>query len=199
MTTNDKIIRTALKADLRKLHAGDDKLRIVEEFGIEHGAIRIDIAVVNGLLHGYEIKSDRDTLLRLPEQMDAYNSVFDKVTLVVGKQHLYDAIRIVPDWWGITVAKIGANDSVVLHRIREAKDNAGQNNISIARLLWRGEALRILEEAGKAEGLRSKPREFIYERLSTILDQRTLEEKVREILFFRGDWRSDASLVLNGG
>jgi hypothetical protein len=199
MTTNDRIIRTALKADLEKLHAGDDKLRIVEEFGIEHGAIRIDIAVVNGLLHGYEIKSDRDTLLRLPEQMDAYNSVFDQVTLVVGKQHLYDAIRMVPDWWGITVAKLGTNDSVVLNRIREAKDNAGQSNISIARLLWRREALGILEEAGKADGLRSKPRKFIYERLSTILDQETLEEKVREILFFREDWRSDAPLVLNGG
>ena len=64
MTTNDKIIRAALKGELERLHAGDDKLRIVEEFGIEHGAIRIDIAVVNGLLHGYEIKSDRDTLLR---------------------------------------------------------------------------------------------------------------------------------------
>jgi hypothetical protein len=199
VTTNDKIIRTTLKADLNKLHAGDDKLRIIEEFGIEHGAIRIDIAVVNGLLHGYEIKSDRDTLLRLPDQMDAYNSVFDQVTLVVGKQHLCDAIRLVPDWWGITVAKIGAEQSVVLNRIRKAKDNPGQSSIAIARLLWRGEALRILEETGRADGLRSKPRELIYERLSSVLDQRTLEEKVREILFFRGDWRSDAPLVLNGG
>jgi hypothetical protein len=199
VTTNDKIIRQTLKADLNKLHAGDDKLRIIEEFGIEHGAIRIDIAVVNGLLHGYEIKSDRDTLLRLPDQMDAYNSVFDQVTLVVGKQHLCDAIRLVPDWWGITVAKIGAKQSVVLNRIRKAKDNPGQSSIAIARLLWRGEALRILEETGRADGLRSKPRELIYERLSSVLDRRTLEEKVREILFFRGDWRSDAPLVLNGG
>ena len=199
MTTNDKIIRAALLEDLKRLHAGDDELRIVEEFGIEHGAIRIDIAVVNGLLHGYEIKSDRDTLLRLPEQMSAYNSVFDRVTLVVGKQHLHGAIRIVPDWWGITIAKTGGNDSIILHRIREAKDNTGQSKASLARLLWRGEALRILEEAGKADGVRSKPREAIYEKLSVMFDQQTLEEKVREILFFREDWRSDAPLVLNGG
>jgi hypothetical protein len=131
--------------------------------------------------------------------MSAYNAVFDQVTLVVGKQHLYDAIRVVPDWWGITVTKIGGDHSVVLNRLREAKNNTGQSNVSIARLLWRGEALRILEEAGRADGLRSKPREFIYERLSTILDQQTLEEKVREILFFREDWRSDAPLVLSGG
>jgi hypothetical protein len=199
MTTNDKIIRAALKAELEKLHAGDPKLRIVEEFGIEHGAIRIDVAVVNGLLHGYEIKSDRDTLLRLPEQMDAYNSVFDQVTLVVGRQHLFDAINLVPDWWGITVAKFGSHGSVVLNQIREAGNNAQQRSISIARLLWRNEALRILEEAGKADGLRSKPRELIYERLCKLFDLARLEEKVREILFSREDWRSDAPLVLNGG
>lgn len=199
MNTNDKIIRTALKAYLNQLHANDRKVRIVEEFGVEHGAARADIAVVNGILHGYEIKSDRDTLSRLPDQMDAYNSVFDRVTLIVGKQHLYEAINLVPDWWGISIAKIGADSTVVFNRIREARQNHVQRNISIARLLWRGEALRILEEAGEAGGLRSKPREAIYEKLSAVFDKRALEEKVREILFFREDWRSDAPLVLNGG
>jgi len=197
-STNDEAVRAALGVLLRERHAGDYKLRIIEEFGIEHGAARVDIAVVNGILHGYEIKSDRDTLLRLPEQMEAYNSVFDRVTLVVGKQHLFGAINIVPDWWGIVIAKIGANYSVVFNHIREAKNNPTQRSISIARLLWRDEALRILEEVGGADGLRSKPREFIYEKLSSILDQQTLVEKVRNVLFFRVDWRSDAPLILNG-
>jgi hypothetical protein len=198
-TTNDKIIRTALKADLKRLHAGDEKLRIVEEFCVEHGAIRIDIAVVNGLLHGYEIKSDRDTLLRLPEQMNAYNAVFDRVTLVVGKQHLYDAIKIVPDWWGLIIAKFGEHESVVLNRVREAKENTSQSSVAIARLLWRAEALQLLHEIGQADGLRSKPRELIYERLAASLNQKSLEDRVRDVLFFREDWRSDAPLVLNGG
>jgi hypothetical protein len=199
MDTNDKIIRIALKTYLEKLHASDSKLRIVEEFGVEHGAARVDVAVVNGVLHGYEIKSDRDTLSRLPEQMTAYNSVFDRVTLIVGKHHIYEAINLVPDWWGILIAKVGAESSVVFNCIREAKENLGQSNLSIAKLLWRGEALRILEDAGEADGLRSKPRRLIYERLSTIFDQGTLETKVRDVLFVREDWRSDAPLVLNGG
>lgn len=199
MNTNDAIIRAALKTYLEKLHVKESKLRIVEEFAVEHGAARADIAVVNGVLHGYEIKSDKDTLSRLPEQMDAYNSVFDRVTLVVGKQHIYEAITLVPDWWGVLIAKISPESSVVLNHIREAKENTGQRNLSIARLLWRGEALRILEEAGEAVGLRSKPRERIYEKLSTVFDQATLEEKVRDALFIREDWRSDAPLVLNGG
>lgn len=198
-TTNDKIIRTALKADLKRHHAGDKKLRIVEEFCVEHGAIRIDIAVVNGLLHGYEIKSDRDTLLRLPEQMNAYNAVFDRVTLVVGKQHLYDAIKLVPDWWGLIIAKLGEHESVVLNRVRDARENTSQSSVAIARLLWRAEALQLLLEIGQADGLRSKPRALLYERLAASLDQKSLEDKVRETLFFREDWRSDAPLVLNGG
>jgi hypothetical protein len=199
MNTDDKVIRTALRAYLKQLHKKDSRVRIVEEFGVEHGTARADVVVVNGILHGYEIKSDRDTLARLPEQMDAYNSVFDRVTLIVGKQHVYEAVNLVPDWWGISIAKAASDSTVVFHRIREAKENLGQSNLSLAKLLWRGEALRILEDAGEADGLRSKPRRFIYERLSTILDQRTLEAKVRDVLFVREDWRSDAPLVLNGG
>ncbi len=199
MTTNDRIIRSALKKKLQETHKDDPKLRIVEELGVKHGAARVDIAVINGVLHGYEIKSDRDTLLRLPEQMAAYNSVFDQITLVVGKSHLHEAINVVPDWWGITIAKIDSANVVVFSCIREAKKNLKQDTISIARLLWKDEALEILEEAGQADGIRSKTRGFIYERLSEAFDQKILQEKVRNVLFFREGWRSDSPLVLNGG
>lgn len=197
--TNDKLIRTALKEKLEIEHRNDSKLKIIEELGIRHGTARVDIAVVNGILHGYEIKSDLDTLQRLPEQMDIYNSVFNQITLVVGKVHLYEAINIVPDWWGITVAKIDTNDSVIFNCIREARNNLNQDSVSVARLLWRDEALELLEKAGEATGLRSKSRANIYQKLSTVFDQKTLEQKVREAIFVRQDWRSDAPLVLNGG
>ena len=196
--TNDAVIRMALKEYLNKHHSKDHKVRIIEELGLKHGAARIDIAVVNGVMHGYEIKSDLDTLLRLPEQMNIYNSVFDKVTLVVGKSHLHEAINIIPDWWGITIAKINGCGDIAFCSIRESKENIEQDNISIAKLLWKDEALNILEEAGQAKGFKSKSRIFIYEKLSTIFSQKDLEEKVRETLFFRGDWRPEAPLVLNG-
>lgn len=199
MTTNDKIIRDALKESLKKLHSDDPKLIIVEELGIMHGAARVDIAVINGTLHGYEIKSDQDTLLRLPNQMDIYNAVFGQITLVVGKSHLYDAINIIPDWWGITIAKIDVDESIIFQSIREPTNNKQQDNISIARLLWRSEALDILEKAGQSQGFRSKPRGAIYEKLSTVFDQQVLEREVREALFSRKDWRSGQLPTLNGG
>ncbi|OGL38163.1 MAG: hypothetical protein A2042_05395 [Candidatus Schekmanbacteria bacterium GWA2_38_11] len=198
--TNDLIIRSALKKKLENHHAKDKKVRIIEELGIRHGTVRIDFAVVNGIMHGYEIKSDRDTLQRLPEQMNEYNAVFDKLTLVVGKRHLYDAINLVPDWWGIMTAKIDTNNEIIFHTIREADDNRNQVGVSIARLLWREEALQILEEYDQAGGVRSKPREFVYKRLADVLETDMLKEKVREtLLVSRGDWRFGLLPILNGG
>ena len=197
-STNDKIIRMALKKKLEIEHKNDSHLKIIEELGVSHGAARIDIAVVNGVIHGYEIKSDLDTLQRLPEQMNIYNSVFTQMTLVVGKSHLYEAINIVPDWWGITVAKIDSDNSIVFNCIRNAEKNLNQDSVSIAKLLWKDEALMILEKVDQASGLRSKARINIYEKLSKVFDKKTLEDKVRETIFFREDWRPDAPLLLSG-
>lgn len=190
LSTNDLIIRSALKEVLKKKHAKDKELRIIDELGVQHGSVRIDIAVINGIMHGYEIKSDRDTLARLPEQMTEFNTVFDQLTLVVGKQHLYQAIHIVPDWWGITIARINSKGKVVFQTIREPEDNKEQDKVSIARLLWRDEALRILEEQNQAYGVRSKPREFVYQRLADILETDALKEKIRKTLLVpRKEWR----------
>jgi hypothetical protein len=151
-------------------------------------------------MHGYEIKSDRDTLERLPEQMTQFNEVFDRLTLVVGKQHLYRAIHVVPDWWGITIAKINTEGQVVFQIIREPEDNKKQDKVSIARLLWREEALRILEEHDKADGVRSKPREFIYQRLADVLEADILKERVRKTLLVpREDWRFGLAPLSHGG
>ncbi len=190
LSTNDLIIRSALKVVLKKKHAKDRELRIIDELGVQHGSVRIDIAVINGIMHGYEIKSDRDTLARLPEQMTEFNTVFDQLTLVVGKQHLYQAIHIVPDWWGITIARMNSKGKVVFQTIREPEDNKEQDKVSIARLLWRDEALRILEEQNQAYGVRSKPREFVYQRLADVLEAEALKERVRKTLLVpRKDWR----------
>jgi len=199
MTTNDKVIRAALNQHLQKLHSGNPKLRIIEELGVEHGAARMDVVVINGVLHGYEIKSDRDTLLRLPEQMGIYNSVFDQITLVVGKSHLHDAINLVPDWWGVTLAKvINSNGLISFCSIRKADENLEKNSVDIASLLWRDEALHILEQMDHSRGVRSKPRKVLYERLAAVLDQSTLREKVRECLFLRTSWRFERQCILSG-
>lgn len=197
--TNDRLIRDVLIKELKKHHAKDSTVRIIEELGINHGTARIDIAVVNGVMHGYEIKSDLDTLARLPEQIIAYNAVFNKVTLVVGWSHLQEAINIIPDWWGITAAKTDNNGEVKLSLIRTSEPNHSQDCVSIAKLLWRDEALDILKQLNMSKGVLSKPRNIIYEKLADCLDQNVLEKTVRETLFFRPAWRVDQKLMQNDG
>jgi hypothetical protein len=200
LPTNDLIIRCALREALKKRHAHDKELRIIEELGLRHGSVRIDVAVINGIMHGYEIKSDRDTLERLPEQMTEFSAVFDHMTLVVGKQHLYRAIHMVPDWWGITIAKIDTRGRVIFHTIRQPGDNNQQDKISIARLLWREEAQQILEELDQASGVRSKSREVIYKRLAEVLEVGVLKERVRKTLLIpRKNWRFGLTLISDGG
>ncbi len=197
--TNDKLLRAALKEELRDTHRQEPQARIIEELGITHGAARVDIAVVNGNIHGYELKSDLDTLHRLPEQMRIYNSVLDQVTLVVGKNHLFEAINTVPEWWGIIVAKvIDSNGAISFCSIRKADENPEKNSVDIASLLWRDEALQILEEIGHSQGMRSKPRRVLYERLAALLDQPTLRAKVRECLSLRTNWRFEKQCTPGG-
>src|SRR6266851_6542601 len=101
----DQDVRQALRDKLQDQYAYDPDTRIVEEMGVWSGSVRIDVAVINGELTGYELKSDRDTLERLPVQADLYSRVFDRLTLVVARRHAQKARDCIPKWWGIVVAE----------------------------------------------------------------------------------------------
>jgi hypothetical protein len=72
---------------LSQLARGRRQRYIVEEMGIA-GEARVDIALIGDHLHRFEIKSERDSLRRLPAQVEVYSRVFDYVTLVVDTRHL---------------------------------------------------------------------------------------------------------------
>lgn len=188
--TNDRIIREFLIKELSLKYGNDDSVRVIEELGLNHGSARVDIAVLNGIMHGYEIKSDADTLYRLPSQIRAYNSIFNRMTIVVGARHLEHVINLVPEWWEIQLAR--QQDGVVnLYQIRSGLPNQEQDKEAIAKLLWKDEAIDILRELRAERGVVSQPRNFAYERLAHILDTVTLQQYVKEVLFSRTNWRVD--------
>lgn len=202
--TKDENIRSVLKNTLiQELHNQsnntDNKARLFSEFGVDHGSFRIDVITVSGDLHGYEIKSDADTLERLPEQVEAYSRVFNRVTLVVGVSHIFDALFIIPDWWGVKLAKGCADGSVALSDIRIAQDNPSQDMMSLARLLWKQEVLEILESMGASSGVKSKCRELVYKRFISVADDDVVQKTVIDKLFNRVDWRVDQPLLQYGG
>lgn len=192
----DYDVRIALRQHLDVEHAGDPSTRIIEELGLCEEA-RVDFAVVNGSLTGFELKSERDTLARLPRQVATYNRVFDYVHLVVAKNHLEHARKVIPPWWGIVIAAPAAGPGLSLSVRRKARHNRAVDPSAIVQLLWRDEALAILERIGAAQGIRSKPREKIWERVTESVTLATLRCEVRDVLKARRGWRETPALREN--
>ena len=189
---SDVEIRAAFKSSLLPAYIHDPQSLVMDELGLRHGRARVDLAVINGEIIGFELKSDLDSLQRLPEQAMVYNSVLDRITLIVTERHLNAAVRQLSDWWGIILVELDGNGAISFSEVRSSKANPLVEKVAVARLLWRAEALGILEELGAAEGFRSKPRTEIYSQLADLLDSKTLGSKVRQRLFLRRAWRPDA-------
>lgn len=183
----DADVRASVIEMLASRHDGDIDTRIVQEMGIWSGAARIDVAVINGELIGYELKSERDTLDRLPAQAELYGRVFDRVFLVVSKKHVFAARKVIPTWWGITVAEL-SNGKVALKPRRQAKPNPCIDGYLLAKLLWRDEALRILSAKQLAKGWRTRSVDDLHRRLATELPLADLSSVVRAALKERDAW-----------
>jgi hypothetical protein len=149
--------------------------------GVWSGSVRIDVAVINGELCGFELKSDRDTLERLPHQAELYSRVFDRVTLVAGGKHAAKAFDLVPDWWGCTIA-IMHGTRVKLTDVRTAAINPKPDAYLVAQLLWKEEALALLQKYDIARGCRSKRVKELHQRLAQELPLPMLAEGVRATL-----------------
>lgn len=177
----DSDVRHSVKAWLAGEYAHDDETRIVEEMGVWSGSVRIDITVINGSLSGYELKSDRDTLDRLPRQVAIYGRVFDFLSLIVGKRHAEKAEKLLPEWWGIKIAVAGA-PKIELLSCREPSPNPSPDPYLIAELLRKDEAVGVLESLGMGKSWRSKKIRLLHERLANDLPLDDLRGHVRAVL-----------------
>lgn len=191
--TKDSDIRSVLYAtELARHEACPDSL-VIPELEICQREFRIDVAVVNGAaLHGYEIKSDRDTLSRLPAQAAGYGKVFDFVTLVAGVSHVDAAWEIVPGWWRILEAG-GCGAEPVLRVVREGEWNPAPDPLAVAQLLWRNELVELLEECGASKRLLRRPRWELWPALAASLSPAELGARVRAALRRRQGWRHQPS------
>src|SRR5690349_15849063 len=106
---NERIVKGAeVRSALRRRLTLDcfraSDVLLFEEVGLRHGLTRVDFLVLNGLCHGYEIKSRLDSLNRLNRNSAIYCSALDRFTLVVTDRHLVSATATAPPWWGIELA-----------------------------------------------------------------------------------------------
>lgn len=151
---NDEIIRTALLRHLARKYAASDTV-IVNELKVARGSARLDLAVLDDRINGFEIKSDHDTLARLPSQVRYYSQVADRMTLVVGSRYLEKALTSVPEWWGVMQASVGIEREIIIKTIRRPKLNRSVSARGLLEILERDELVFTLDTFGLGHG-RSK-------------------------------------------
>ena len=187
----DKDVRQAVKDKILKAHINDPSTLVIDELGLDHGRNRVDIAVINGELHGYELKSDSDNLLRLPQQSMTYSSIMDKVTLVVGEKHVQEAINIIPDWWGVKIATMNPRRGVNIVTYRRNKRNKDIDPLELSKLIWKEEALALLAIKIKVDWrIRKLTRKDIYKLIVDTFSLNEIRYNTRAILKSRINWRS---------
>src|SRR4051812_8660839 len=131
----DPNIREILKQTELLKYATDPHSKVVEELKLPVAKAIVDIAVINGHFHGYEIKSASDTLQRLPSQLIAYSKVFDYLTVVTEVKYHERILDIIPDWVGLSVCSDKAGQKPITI-IKKAKRNYNREGFYIAKLLW---------------------------------------------------------------
>jgi hypothetical protein len=182
--SGDAVIRSELRAYLAVLHAEEPATVVLDELGLRRRAGRADVVVVNGVLHGYEIKSDRDSLRRLARQTLLYGEIFDQVTLVVGPRYALRVLDLVPCWWG--VLEIAAADTDAKFAVRrEGTLNPSRSPRALVELLWRDASLALLNARGASRGYRSRPRREIWDRICELFSLDEISAAVRSALTAR--------------
>lgn len=180
----DPHIRSLLRGTELSKYIGDSSSKVVEELQLPVAKARIDIAVINGHMHGYEIKSASDTLLRLPTQIEAYSKVFDFLSIVTENKYYKKVLDTIPDWVGLHIC----HEDGSIATVKEALFNDKKDGFYLAKLLWRTELFDILND--HSISFKKKDRNWILcELLAQSLEIETIALAVREKLKIREDWK----------
>ncbi|MCA4727204.1 sce7726 family protein [Mycolicibacterium fortuitum] len=183
----DKDIRLALAAAIGRQYRDSDYL-LVPEVDIICGIPgRIDALLVADRIWGFEIKSDLDTLRRLPRQLEAYGPVLERGTLVAAARHIEGVEKLLPPWWGIWVV-IDRAGTAALTVHRSGKTNPGLSLHAVAEFIPREGLVRHL----RTQGVRGYSKYSVYELRDQVVrlhSRREFLSLARWVMSSRGDWR----------
>ncbi len=86
----------------QKVLMGKHSLRtasMLNEFRI--GSCKADLVILNGTATVYEIKSERDSLVRLVNQVENYKRVFAAVNVIASERHIQSVLETIPKDVGV--------------------------------------------------------------------------------------------------
>lgn len=183
---NDFVIRKALMDFLIKTK-NDPNTILVSEMGLSEGKAIIDVASINGIMCGYEIKSDVDSLYRLENQISTYKSYFQKITIVTTKTHLTKIRKNYPSWLGIMLA-YEENGTVLVKQLRQARYNRQTDKQEMTSLLWRDEVRTLLAARG-VRGISNAPRHQLWDVMAGLCSEDELIGIIKEAMRSRRSWQ----------
>ncbi|ORA60997.1 sce7726 family protein [Mycobacteroides franklinii] len=195
----DSDIRTALARRVAKQQRGREFL-FVPEIDVQGGwPGRIDqVLITRRQLHGFEIKSDVDTLRRLPVQVQAYSPVLERATLVTTTRHLEAARTVIPRWWGILIASRGRDGSVRIAPLRAPRANPELDVFQVTTFVSR----ELIVKHIRAQGVRGTSRHDVYSLRQLLVDGNTRGQVLafaRAVMMERPDWRHRKGAVTQHG
>lgn len=162
---------------------------LIDEVNLDGGKARVDILDINTELLGYEIKSDGDSLARLPSQIKVYNNTLSKVIFVVGDKFVDRAASVVPEFYGILHCYKCPVGIGRLEVIREAKPNPYYSARKSIEVLWKSELSDLILAKGKCPGLFGKRKIWMQKKVTEIYAQAELPRLIAEKMRDRKNWR----------
>jgi hypothetical protein len=177
----EAIVRHQLRNEV--LASTSTRSEAVYEFWVPRSNERADVVVIGAHMSGFEIKTERDTLKRLPRQAAAYGRLFDRCTVVLAQRHVAAAMAMVPEWWGV-IAIVTDDRPPSFRSVRSATPNDDVDPETLVRLLWREEVRAVLSALGDEPDPRAS-RSSMWHHLLGLVDLDRLKELVRSALLDR--------------
>ena len=187
--TTDAAVRRALHAKRLRRAMACPRTLVIDELGLAHAKCRIDVAVINGIIHGYEIKSARDTLRRLSAQIDVFRQTLQRLTIVAAPRHVAGLETQAPEWCGILAAEQGRRGGIRFHVVRNAAASPDVDPIMMAHLLWREEVITLLRRMGYETRELRRPRKDLYAMLCADMTLSDITDSIRGCMMHRRAWR----------
>ena len=189
--THEQRLKNEVK--LQVIDTQFNPIAIYNEFVISHGYARIDIGMIEvDCFHGFELKTEQDSLAKLPHQIEHYNQFFDLIYAVVASRHLDKTLQMVPPFWGVYEA-VYHQDNISIKVIRRAQRNTLQDAVSVLNPIWKKELVEILGAKIPIDyKVRKKTALELREQIATLFPINEIKSRAQQkILMREPTWRKD--------
>ncbi|WP_080428047.1 sce7726 family protein [Burkholderia ubonensis] len=143
-SSTERDIKVALISKLYEKGLLEDAA-LINEMVVANWSRRADLAVANGHLQAFEIKSDFDSLKRLDGQLSTYISRFEKVTVVCASRFTEEVLRRAHPRVEV-LEVIESNEAISFRLVRRGKLHRLQDRQILLGFLLKTEIQNLLKQ-----------------------------------------------------